>query len=125
MFKNYLTYSFAVGFQRGCTVLEVPFPFKDKITRSAARIVDQFAKSVKAASAQEELKHIAVALICLRDTQELLKEADVWSADLEAQYRVLKKRLELLCMQVSEKVGEWKEGQLSFHPALKKNFRTG
>jgi hypothetical protein len=104
MFKNYLTYSFVVGFQRGCRALPVPFPFLDAVTRSTSRMVDQFAKSVEATSAQDELKHVAVTLICLRDTKESLQEAGVWSAELESQFIVLKKRLEQLCLQVEEKV---------------------
>ena len=104
MFKNYLTYSFVVGFQRGCRAIPVPLPFLDRVTRSTSRMVDQFAKSVEATSTQDELKHVAVTLICLRDTKELLQEAVIWSSELESQFIVLKKRLEQLCMQLEEKV---------------------
>ena len=46
--KNYLTYSFALRFQRSCRMLGIPVPFKERLLQSAEQLVQAFTRSVHA-----------------------------------------------------------------------------
>jgi hypothetical protein len=112
MFKNYLTYNLALSFHRSCMSLEVSIPtIKERLMRSSETMIHHFARSIHAPSTPEgekaRGKDYFVAMQCLQDCHETLKEAEVEDSELGKQYEVLYGRLEQLCLDAaSEKNGQ-------------------
>jgi hypothetical protein len=117
MFKYYLTYQFAVGFHRACGSLPLEHVKKERLLRSAETLIHQFATAIRTTDPKDELKHLCVALICVRDCKEILDEAEIRSPNMGlgnptreviSKYEVLHQRLEQIC----EKASECEGGQL-------------
>lgn len=102
MFKYYLTYQFAVGFHRACGSLPLEHVKKERLLRSAETLIHQFATAIRTTDPKDELKHLCVALICVRDCKETLDEAGIQSQEVFSKYEVLHQRLEQICMKASE-----------------------
>jgi len=103
MFKNYLTYHLVVKFHRECAVLELPYALRNRLIQSLETLIHHFACSVHTPDRKEELRHLCVSLMSLRDAKESLDLTGALSnADLKKQFTVLHERLEALCLKASE-----------------------
>ncbi len=98
MFKNYLSYQFAQGFDRACRASEVSAAVKEKLVRSSEKMLDHFAKSLTAKDSTEEAKFFFVSLLCLRDCRDILSESGLVVPEIQSKYDVLHRRLEQLCL---------------------------
>jgi hypothetical protein len=101
MFKHYLTYQFALSFERGCRSLELPTPEKNELLRCSRNLAHFFNQGVQAKEPPEACKAWFVSLTYLRDCQEILERASAWSADLRTVYPILEARLERLCTEAA------------------------
>lgn len=102
MFKNYLTYSFTIRFQKSCRLLHIPAHFHQRLLASAEQLVQSFTKSVHTTDRKDELRHLCVALMSLRDCKEVLDQTGAKNFDIEIEYSLLHARLEQLCLKASE-----------------------
>lgn len=102
MFKNYLTYNFALAFQRACSVIELDSKNRESLVHSADQAVHHFARAIHAQDRKDELRFLCVTLMCLRDCKDVLDAAKVWPDEISARYDVLHGRLEQLCVEASD-----------------------
>ncbi len=101
MFKNYLTYSFAIGFQRACFSLEtgqIEKSVKERLMRSCEQFVHAINSSIHATDPTEYSKFVCTALLNLRDCKETLVAAKVESFEIDGKYYILHGRLEQICL---------------------------
>ena len=109
MFKNYLTYQFALSFHQLCLVADmVDVPRKHRLLRSAEQMTQSFTRSLHAKSDVEEGRHFFSCLLNLREAKESLEESGLFFGEIESKYRILHERLEKL----SEKAAKADDGQL-------------
>jgi hypothetical protein len=108
MFRNYLSYQFALNFDQECRTLLMPPQARERLLRSSTQMVHHFAKSLHAKDVKEISRFLCVSLINLRDCREIIDEIGVISDSIEARFNVLHSRLEQLCL----KAAEAEEGQL-------------
>ncbi|HUP56500.1 MAG TPA: hypothetical protein VM598_03540 [Bdellovibrionota bacterium] len=104
MFTHYLTYSFALNFQRECFLLQLPENRKKSLLESADRMVRQLADAVKESPVDQETraKALLVSVLCLRDCRQVLEQEGGTLGDLKGPYEVLHGRLERLCSDAHE-----------------------
>lgn len=102
MFKHYLTYEFALGFERDCSVLNLPPRIKQELSHCSTNMVNFFDLALRATKTAEKSKNIFVALTYLRDCREVLKAFSKEFSEIEGKYEVLQLRFERLCMEASE-----------------------
>ena len=102
MFKNFLTYSFALRFQRSCQLLKIPRSLHERLMQSGSTLTQQFHLSTRAPDPKDELKHLCVALMALRDCRETLEQTGALSGDLKVEFTILHARIEQLCLKASE-----------------------
>ena len=102
MFRNYLTYQFALNFDQECRSILAPSDVRERLNRSSTQMINSFAKSLHVRDVKEVAAQLCVALINLRDCKEIVTEIGVYSDSLEARYNVLHSRLEQLCLKASE-----------------------
>ena len=105
MFKNYLTYQFAVRFDQYCTLLNLPPKIQETLTSSSGAMLHHFTKSIYTPDPKERSKSIFVALTTLRDCKNLLDENNVDQFEIQGRYEVLHGRFEQLCRQAAEAEG--------------------
>jgi hypothetical protein len=106
MFKNYLSYSLALGFHRSCCALDLASPRKERLVRSSETLIHHFALAVHTKDSKEESRTLAVALIALRDCLESLDELGVAPQhEVRSQYTTLHGRLEQLVEKAADKEG--------------------
>ncbi|MBL7714314.1 MAG: hypothetical protein JNL01_02535 [Bdellovibrionales bacterium] len=105
MFKNYLTFNFAISFERECRAIDLPQPLKGQLLRSSAQVVQQFTTSLHARKQADECRALFVALTSLRDCREILEESQKqhgtdWTK-IRGHYEILHARVEQLCEAAS------------------------
>ena len=103
MFKNYLTYQFAVNFERGCNIVEIQNPFKADLQHCATAMLNYFTRSIQTQDKVERSKSLFVALTYLRDCKQTLEQSGI--KDLDAKYEILNLRLEHLCEEACKAEG--------------------
>lgn len=112
MFKNYLTYNFALSFHRSCCAMDVtteaPQSVKDRLLRSSETMIHHFSRAIYTRDNKEESKCLFVALVALKDCLEIMNENKLEVRDLRSQYQVLEARLE----QLAEKACAVENGQM-------------
>jgi hypothetical protein len=102
MFKNYLTYQFAVSFDQACAVMELPIPLKSELQRCSTAMLNQFTRSLQTQDPLERSKCLFVCLTYLRDCGEILSGVEPVPADLSSKYDILNLRFEHLCEEASK-----------------------
>lgn len=105
MFKNYLTYSFAVRFQQSVTALDLPAHVRLRLTRSAEQMVELFSKSMTEKDPKREAGFLAASCMNLKDCRETLDQNGIHLRDVDDDYRTLLGRLERLTLQSAESEG--------------------
>jgi hypothetical protein len=109
MFKNYLTYQFALSFHQLCLVADmVDVPKKHRLVRSAEQMTQSFTRSLHSKSEVEEGRHFFSCLLNLREAKEFLEESGLFFGEIESKYRILHDRLEKL----TEKSAKAEDGQM-------------
>lgn len=102
MFKNYLTYQFALSFHQLCLVSDiVDTNRKSRLLRSAEQMIQSFTKSLHANTPQDEGLHYFSTLMNLRECAESLEEAGLLFGEIRTKYQILHERLEKLCESAS------------------------
>ena len=97
MIRNYLTYSFAQNFQRGCSILNLAPTVKERLLRSAEQMVEHFAISVQSEDRGKELRLLGMSFAKLQECKETLDQAKAWTYDLKGVFIVLDGRMRQLC----------------------------
>ncbi len=108
MFKNYLTYEFALAYERSCASAELPRGPKDELLRCARQMFHHFNQSQYAKDARERNRLLFVSLTYLRDCKEVLEREGALafnSFEMKGRYEVLHGRLEQLCWDASKREG--------------------
>ena len=101
MFKNYLTYQFALNFDRGCHSLEVAPPWQEQLRVCSRNMLIFFERSVRDKEPQEELRNLCVSILYLRECREIMTQARIEDRDLLTRFEVVHGRLERLCANAS------------------------
>lgn len=98
MFKNYLTYQFALSFHQLCLIANIrEVSKKNLLLRSAEQMIQSFTKSLHTNKPAEEGKHFFSALLNLRECRDELVSANLFLGELETKYHIIHERLEKLC----------------------------
>ncbi len=97
VFKNYLTFQIAQSFDRSCQSAELEGNTREKLIQSSRKMLEHFAKSLSAKDAGGEYKELLLAVLCLNDCTDLLKEHEIRIFELDGRIEVLSRRLEQLC----------------------------
>jgi hypothetical protein len=108
MFKNYLTYQFALSFHQLCLLADIAeAPKKNLLLRSAEQMIQSFTRSLHAKAPAEEGRHYFSALLNLRECRDELIDSGLFYGEIEGKYRIVHDRLEGLC----EKAATSENGQ--------------
>ena len=106
MFKNYLSYQFAVGFERAVATLgasgKLEQSVKNELMSCVRNMLQNFGRSLYVKDKKDRAKSLFVAVMYLRDCRELILKATGGMGDLQGPYDVLHGRLEQLCLDASE-----------------------
>ncbi len=102
MFKNYLTYNFALSFERSCRAImknraEIPVFTADRLNQSLNQMVFGLTQSLQTTDRKAELRFVCSSLINLRDCKDILIEAKLFDGETKQVYTVLCGRLERIC----------------------------
>jgi hypothetical protein len=98
MFKNFLSYQIALGFEQTCSTLENLSPqSREDLRRCCHQMVQYFTRALHAVDPLERSRSLFVALTYLRDCKDVLDAAGVEQFDVRGRYLVLLGRLEQLC----------------------------
>jgi hypothetical protein len=101
MFKHYLTYQFANGFERDCSLLELPTPHRNELVRCCRSMLLHLYKALQTSDKVEGSKCLFVALTYLHDCRDVLDTAGKFLNEIKGKYEVLNLRLEKLCEDAS------------------------
>lgn len=93
MFRNYLTHQFAVGFDRDCSLLDLPAETKVDLKRCSQCMVTHLHRALASRSEADRTKSLFVALTYLRDCKETLDRAGVTERGILSRHDVLEARL--------------------------------
>ncbi len=106
MFKNYLTYQFALSFHQLCLVADIAeAPKKNRLLRSAEQMIQSFTHSLHAKRPSEEGRHFFSALLNLRECHDELIDSGVFFGELQSKYKIIHDRLEQLCEKAAASEG--------------------
>jgi hypothetical protein len=105
MFKNYLSYQFALSFHQACMMLEAPPSLHQELTTRSGQVVDRFVMALRTTDAKERLKHLCVALLQLRDCRDFLHQSRIPPKDALGKWEVLHARLERLALDAADAEG--------------------
>lgn len=106
MFKNYLTYQFALSFHQLCLIADIAeAPTKNRLLRSAEQMIQSFTKSLHAKKPQEEGRHFFAALLNLRECRDELESTGLFLGEIRSKYQIIHERLEKLCEKAAESEG--------------------
>jgi hypothetical protein len=105
MFTHYLTYSFALNFQRDCFLLtEAQHPESRSLVSSADRMVAELGRAMDAPEERERAKALLVSVLCLRDCKDVLERGGGVPATMKGPYEILHSRLERLCSEAHDAI---------------------
>lgn len=100
MFKNYLTYNFALSFDRACRQSQtISDEVKTRLIESSEKFINHFSKSLYEEERKNESKYLFVALLCLRDCRQILRDASVEPKEILTVYEIVHQRVEQLCSE--------------------------
>lgn len=103
MFKHYLTYHFAAGFERLCIGAQIIDPReRDELVRCSRNVALFFERAIRATDTKESAKQLFVALTYLRDCKDVLDRNNIKSWEIRTHYQVLSGRIEGLFWESSE-----------------------
>lgn len=106
MFKNYLTYQFALSFHQLCLIADVAeAPKKNRLLRSAEQMIQSFTRSLHAKRPEDEGRHFFSALTNLRECRDELVDTGLLFGELESKYQIIHDRLEKLCEKAAAAEG--------------------
>ena len=108
MFRNYLTYQFAVGFDRDCSILDLPTGPKVDLKRCSQCMVTHLHRALASTTQTDRAKSLFVALTYLKDCKEILDGANVRARGILSRHDVLEARL----ARMIETEAEGERGQL-------------
>lgn len=98
MFKNYLTYQFALSFHQLCLLSDVAeAPAKNRVLRSAEQMIQSFTRSLHAKKPEDEGRHFFSALLNLRECHDELVDVGLFFGEIQTKYQIIHDRLEKLC----------------------------
>src|SRR5277367_4542224 len=105
MFTHYLTYSFALTFQRDCFLLsEASHPESQSLVNSADRMVSALSHALQASQEEERAKALLVSVLCLRDCKDVFERTGGVPSPMKGPYEILHERLECLCSEAHDKL---------------------
>ena len=105
MFTHYLTYSFALNFQRDCFLLsESSHPQSLSLMSSADRMVAELSKAMESQEKDARAKALLVSVLCLRDCREVLERSGGMPTPMQGPYEILHGRLERLCSEAHDAI---------------------
>ena len=105
MFTHYLTYSFALNFQRDCFLLsEASHPESQSLLSSADRMMASLAQAMEAQEKDARAKALLVSVLCLRDCRDVLDRTGGMPTPMQGPYDVLHTRLERLCSDAHDAI---------------------
>ena len=105
MFTHYLTYSFALNFQRDCFLLsEALHPESRSLMSSADRMVSELGRAMDQREERERAKALLVSVLCLRDCRDVLERSGGVPAKMKGPYEILHTRLERLCSDAHDAI---------------------
>lgn len=105
MFTHYLTYSFALNFQRDCFLLsEASHPESRSLLSSADRMVAELTKAMESHEKDARAKALLVSVLCLRDCREVLDRSGGMPTPMMGPYEILHGRLERLCSDAHDAI---------------------
>ena len=93
MFRNYLTYQFAVGFDRDCALLALPANTQMDLKRCSQCMITHLHRALAAPDGKDRSKDLFVALTYLKDCKEILDAAGVRENGILSRHDVLEGRL--------------------------------
>ncbi|MEK6580285.1 MAG: hypothetical protein AABZ55_13755 [Bdellovibrionota bacterium] len=103
MFKHYLTYHFASGFERLCIGAQFNKTLeRDELIRCSRNVALFFEKAIRATDTKESAKNLFVALTYLRDCKDVMDRNEIHTWEIRTHYQVLCGRLETLFWESSE-----------------------
>lgn len=106
MFKNYLTYQFALSFHQLCLLADVAeAPAKNRVLRSAEQMIQSFTRSLHAKKPDEEGRHFFSSLLNLRECRDELVEVGLFMGEIQTKYQIIHDRLEKLCEKAAASEG--------------------
>jgi hypothetical protein len=105
MFTHYLTYSFALNFQRDCFLLtETQHPESRSLMSSCDRMVSELGRAMEVAEERERARALLVSVLCLRDCKDVLERSGGLPATMKGPYDILHGRLERLCSEAHDAI---------------------
>jgi hypothetical protein len=105
MFTHYLTYSFALNFQRDCFLLsEASHPESRSLVSSADRMVSALGQALEAREEKDRAKALLVSVLCLRDCKDVLERTGGIPAPMKGPFETLHGRLERLCSEAHDRI---------------------
>jgi len=106
MFKNYLSYQFALSFHQLCLLADVAeVPAKNRVLRSAEQMIQSFTRSLHAKKPDEEGRHFFSALLNLRECRDELSDVGLFFGEIQTKYEIIHERLEKLCEKAAATEG--------------------
>jgi hypothetical protein len=100
MFRNFLSYQIALGFEQSCSLIENVSPqSRDDIRRCAHQSVHYLTRAIHAGDPIERSRSLFLSLTYLRDCKDALDAAGVEQFDVRGRFLVLHGRLEQLCWE--------------------------
>jgi hypothetical protein len=93
MFRHYLTYQMALGFESVCRTTGNP-----ELLRCAQAMLHHLSLALHRRDPKEVSKSFYVTLTYLRDCQELLDREHIDAFEVRGKWEVLNARLEQLCL---------------------------
>lgn len=115
MFKNYLSYQFALSFQSRVQTLSIPNPLGQELARCSQQVVHHFTESLAQKDRNKRAQSLFVALTYLRDCRDLLDQAyedfgpktetepgSARRTEIDHYWDVLHSRLERLCLESAD-----------------------
>jgi hypothetical protein len=106
MFKNYLTYQFALSFHQLCLIADLAeAPSKNRLLRSAEQMIQSFTRSLHAKKPEDEGRHFFSALLNLRECKEELDSSGLYYGEIRSKYEIIHERLEKLCEKAAKAEG--------------------